>query len=191
VISTTPKRTIWPPETPIPSLPGTTLGDFWSWAFSDIVSNATRGVYAEFLVAKCLGLESLSRLEWDKADLEYGESLIEVKSSAYLQSLRHDKLSDIQFDVGKKRILIDGTNKYEPIPRRCAHCYVFALHAAKDETVADPLIVTQWRFFVMSVSEVANSFGRQKSAALARIESVDTETSYGRLRAVIDDKLRR
>ncbi len=37
---------------------GATLGDFWSWAYSDCINNTTRGVLAEFVVAKALGKPS-------------------------------------------------------------------------------------------------------------------------------------
>ena len=35
-----------------------TLLDFWRWSVSDLVSNATRGIFAEFLVAKALGINT-------------------------------------------------------------------------------------------------------------------------------------
>jgi hypothetical protein len=35
---------------------GYTLLDFWRWSASDLVSNATRGRLAEFIVAKALGI---------------------------------------------------------------------------------------------------------------------------------------
>ena len=32
-----------------------TVADFWRWAFSDLRDNTTRGILAEFLVAKAVG----------------------------------------------------------------------------------------------------------------------------------------
>ena len=46
-----------------------TLLDFWSWSASDLVSNATRGRLAEFIVANALGVESGIREEWAAYDL--------------------------------------------------------------------------------------------------------------------------
>jgi len=37
---------------------GFTLLNFWQWTASDLVSNSTRGVLAEFLVARALGVET-------------------------------------------------------------------------------------------------------------------------------------
>jgi hypothetical protein len=35
-----------------------TLGDFWSWAYSDVLSNRNRSVFAEFLVTAALDVRS-------------------------------------------------------------------------------------------------------------------------------------
>jgi hypothetical protein len=126
------------------------------------LSNGNRGVFAEFLVATCLGLSALPRVEWDKADLRYHHFLIEVKSAGYVQSWPQEHGSSaIRFDVSEKRGWDSVTNTYEQCSRRCADCYVFALHDEQDETVADPLDVLQWKFYVMSDAEVEEAFGRQ------------------------------
>lgn len=41
------------------------LSAFWQWSSSDLVSNAMRGVLAEFLVASALGLADGVRNQWD------------------------------------------------------------------------------------------------------------------------------
>jgi hypothetical protein len=44
---------------------GFDLADFWAWSVSDLVSNATRGRLAEYLVARALGLSTAGvRNEW-------------------------------------------------------------------------------------------------------------------------------
>lgn len=80
------------------------LLSFWRWSTSDIVSNATRGVLAEFIVVKAMGnISSSVRNEWDAYDLETDDGIkIEVKSAAYIQSWHQDKLSTISFLVQKK-----------------------------------------------------------------------------------------
>ena len=68
--------------------------DFWQWSASDILGNAMRGKFAEFVVACALGLEGGVRTEWDAYDLCTLECTpIEVKSSAYIQSWRQTKLT--------------------------------------------------------------------------------------------------
>ena len=39
----------------IPAL-GATVGDFWAWAYSDILNNVDRAVFAEFVVGSALGV---------------------------------------------------------------------------------------------------------------------------------------
>jgi hypothetical protein len=63
-----------------------TLLNFWRWSVSDLVSNATRGRLAEFIVASALGVECDVRAEWDAYDLTTTEGInVEVKSAAYIQ----------------------------------------------------------------------------------------------------------
>lgn len=75
------------PNNEIPGL-NYTFGDYWAWAYSDILSNVNRGVFAEFLVAKKLGVDvrNYPRMVYDCADIRYGSKTIQVKSSAYVQS---------------------------------------------------------------------------------------------------------
>lgn len=51
---------------------GETLGDFWAWGYSNILTNNLRGVFAEFLVGTALGAAGGARTEWDAFDLLYG-----------------------------------------------------------------------------------------------------------------------
>jgi len=61
------------PEDRILGVEGLSLGDFWSWAYSDILSNRNRSVFAEFIVGSALGVIDEPRIEWDAVDLRYGE----------------------------------------------------------------------------------------------------------------------
>ncbi len=80
---------------------GNTLGysllDFWRWSASDLISNATRGVLAEFLIATALSIPlDCVRDEWGAYDLTTPTGIkIEVKSAAYIQSWEQRKLSTI------------------------------------------------------------------------------------------------
>jgi hypothetical protein len=79
------------------------LLNFWKWSVSDLVSNATRGRLAEFIVAKALGISTEGvRDEWQAFYLLTLNGLkIEVKSAAYVQSWFQKALSPISFRVGK------------------------------------------------------------------------------------------
>jgi hypothetical protein len=45
------------------------LVDFWRWAFSDLVSNDVRSVFAEYLVGSALGVTGSTRISWAEFDL--------------------------------------------------------------------------------------------------------------------------
>jgi hypothetical protein len=115
------------------------LIDFWQWSQSDLVSNATRGILAEFIVASALELDLMVRREWDAIDFKTKKGLkIEVKSSAYLQSWYQDKLSKIIFDIAPTTGWCAETNTYSPEKKRHADIYIFCLLHHKDKQTVDP-----------------------------------------------------
>jgi hypothetical protein len=91
------------------ALPFDMLG-FWRWSFSDVVSNATRGVLAEYLVACALGVaEDRVREEWTAWDLTgLDGTRVEVKSAAYVQTWHQTRLSPISFGVPKRGRRLDA-----------------------------------------------------------------------------------
>lgn len=130
---------------------GLDLLSFWQWSTSDVVSNATRGVLAEYLVAGALGVaDGCIREEWAAYDLEARDGTrVEVKSAAYIQSWHQERLSQISFLVPKTRGWDRDTNLQDDDPRRKADVYVFALLAHTDQATLDPLDVSQWEFYVL------------------------------------------
>jgi excinuclease UvrABC ATPase subunit len=76
------------PKDEISDLNNTTIGEFWAWAYSDILLNVNRGIFAEFLVANRLGIDvrKYPRTVYDYIDIRYRGKTIEVKCSAYVQS---------------------------------------------------------------------------------------------------------
>jgi hypothetical protein len=125
--------------------------DFWRWSASDLLSNATRGRFAEFIVARALDVPlDQVRDEWGAYDLLTPEGTrVEVKSAAYIQSWHQTRPSIISFRVPKTRAWNAKTNLQETEARRQAEVYVFALLAHSDQTTIDPLNVNQWQFFVL------------------------------------------
>ena len=80
------------------------LLDFWTWAHSDMISNAERGRLAEYIVSRALQSPSPYRIEWDAVDVVASNGIkVEVKSSAYLQAWSQEKFSSIQFDIAPKK----------------------------------------------------------------------------------------
>jgi len=132
---------------------GCSVPDFWKWSASDLVSNATRGRLAEFIVAKALGMpvNTTVRDEWAEYDLAGpGGVKVEVKSAAFLQSWHQDRPSSIQFVVPKTRAWDPNTNVLSAEPKRQAEVYVFALLKEREnKDKLDPLDVDQWEFYVL------------------------------------------
>ncbi|MFH1852134.1 MAG: hypothetical protein ABIA75_07290 [Candidatus Neomarinimicrobiota bacterium] len=148
------------------------LLSFWIWSASDFISNTTRGILAEFIVAKGMGnISSGVRNEWEPYDLETDDGIkIEVKSAAYVQSWHQHKLSHISFRVQKKLVWEANTNRREGVAKRPADVYVFALLSHKDKMTIDPLNLKQWEFFVLP-TEVLNQ--RKRSQHSITLKSLD------------------
>ena len=90
------------PEHLLPGLGGHKIGDFWQWAYSDLLSNRNRSVLVEYFVGVALGVVEKPRVEWDAVDLRYRGFSIEVKSSAYCQSWPQKKTftDSVQYSQG-------------------------------------------------------------------------------------------
>ena len=129
------------PETKIPELGGATVGDFWTWAYSDVLINTTRGVFAEFLVGTALGVVGGIRSAWDSFDLLYEGAGIEVKSSAYVQSWPQDRPSGISWGIEERFPFDEDTNAWGEERKRSAECYVFCLYAGTERDAAEVLDV--------------------------------------------------
>ncbi|MBN2022834.1 MAG: hypothetical protein JW809_08555 [Pirellulales bacterium] len=151
---------------------GFDLLDFWRWSASDVVSNATRGRLAEYIVARALGIPTSSvRDEWAAFDLETENGTrIEVKSAAFLQSWHQDALSKIVFRVRPSRAWNPDTNQMVSQPARHAQVYVFALLAHRDKTTVDPLNVGQWQFFVLPAKTLNQRTRSQDSITLGSLQ---------------------
>lgn len=174
------------PEKEILGLGGVTLGDFWAWAYSDVVSNQNRGVFAEFIVGQALGAVGMPRVEWDAVDLHYAGKTIEVKASAYVQIWSQTKPSTITFDIAPKKGWDAATNTNSSQCVRNSDAYVFCLHAEKERNNIDVLDMRQWLFYVVNTLRLNERFGMQKSLALSRLEKLATPCAYGELKSCVD-----
>lgn len=163
------------------------LIDFWRWSVSDLLSNATRGRLAEFIVATTLQIPLTTvRDEWSAWDLTTPEGIkVEVKSAAYIQSWHQDHLSKISFDVQKKRAWDSESNKQDKISQRQAQVYVFALLAHQHKSTIDPLNMAQWEFYVLP-TEVLNQRQRsQHSITLPSLVKLCQAVAYTSIRSAV------
>lgn len=152
---------------------GFDLMGFWQWSASDLVSNATRGILAEYLVAQALGVADGVREEWAAYDLTTIDGThVEVKSAAYIQSWHQDHLSPIVFHVPKTRAWNSESNRQSEDIRRQADVYVFAVLANKIQSTLDPLDVSQWEFYVVPTAYLDNRTRSQHSITLPSLRAL-------------------
>lgn len=145
--------------------------EFWRWAFSDFLSNALRGVLAEYIVARAAGCTHRKRIEWAAYDLKTDSGLkIEVKSSAYLQSWQQTRPSAVRFDIGLRRGWDAETNLSAAEAGRTADVYVFCVFAEQERERANPLDLDQWFFLTCGTALLNAHFPAQKSVALSSLE---------------------
>lgn len=144
---------------------------FWRWSSSDLVSNAMRGVLAEYLVACALDVAGGTRVEWDAFDLVTRQGIkIEVKSAAYLQSWHQKQLSSISFDIHPTTGWDASTNTTSATRKRQADVYVFALLKHQNKATLDPLNVEQWAFYVLPAAVLDVKMPNQKRISLSTLE---------------------
>jgi hypothetical protein len=167
---------------------GADLFGFWRWAYSDLVSNATRGVLAEYIVGLALRcVEDGARVEWDKCDLRtpQGDS-VEVKSAAYVQTWHQRALSNISFDItpthGDAAVATVSAER-----KRQADVYVFCLLKHTDKATVRPLNLDQWEFYVLSTNRLNNLVGEQQSITLASLLKLSpSQATFADLRDCVE-----
>jgi hypothetical protein len=167
---------------------GLNVLSFWQWSASDLLSNATRGILAEYLVARALGDTEGARAEWDPFDATTESGIrVEVKSSAYLQSWHQNKLSRITFSTRPTFAWEADTSTLAEERKRQADVYVFCLLNHKEQATVDPLDLAQWTFFVISTERLNAKLGEQKSIGLNGLRLIGVEeTDYSNLASAVD-----
>ena len=165
------------------------LSDFWRWSVSDILSNATRGCFAEFIVATATNIDiTIVRDEWSEYDLVTPDKIkLEIKSSAYLQSWAQKKLSAISFSTKAHRF-DNITGKHNETPKRHADVYVFCLLHHENKQTVNPLDLNQWSFYVLATKELNGYTRSQHSITLKSLQRLTQPVIYTQLNSEIQIK---
>ncbi len=169
------------------------LSDFWKWSSSDILSNATRGRFAEFIVATATNIDTTivdeEYSEWNSFDLKTPTGIkLEIKTSAYLQSWGQEKLSEIKFSIKETQYWDIRTNKYYRPKIRHADVYVFCLLHHKDKQTVDPLNLNQWDFYILATKQLNDHMGRKDSIRLKPLQNLTNRVTYENLNAEVKIK---
>ena len=169
---------------------GISLLDFWSWSVSDLLSNATRGRFAEFVVATAINVDRTQlRDEWSAYDLETRDGIkLEIKSAAYIQSWFQRMLSKISFSIKPALYWDSITNKQSKIKSRHADVYVFCLLHHENKQTANPLNLNQWEFYVLATKELNDYTRSQHSITLKSLQKLTQSVLYEGLDVAIISK---
>ncbi|MFD1256803.1 hypothetical protein ACFQ3S_08335 [Mucilaginibacter terrae] len=168
------------------------LLDFLRWSVSDILSNATRGRFAEFIVATAVKLDIQQvRDEWGAYDLETPDGTkIEVKSAAYIQTWFQRSLSKISFSIKAALYWDSLTNLQSKIAKRSADVYVFCLLHHDNKQTCDPLNLDHWEFYVLATQELNLYTRSQHSITLKSLKKLTIAVNYEELNNEIIKKSR-
>jgi hypothetical protein len=160
------------------------LIDFWKWSVSDLLSNATRGRLAEFIVATATGVNILKpRDEWAAFDLITPDGIkIEVKSAAYIQSWDQKQLSKISFSTKAAYVWDSETNRQSVVASRSADVYVFCLLHHDIKQTCDPLNLDHWEFYVLATQELNKYTRSVSSITLRSLRKLVAPINYSQLK---------
>lgn len=148
------------------------IGDFWEWAYSDLLQNTTRGVLAEFIVAFLLGCDEDPRNPWDAYDLKLRDGrTIEIKTMSKLQGWVQGKLSKPKVVLTPTRRWDTQTGKYDEPQTFNADLYIFCYFKTDEHETADPLDLDQWEFFVFTRERIKKLLDGKKSISLKKLET--------------------
>lgn len=163
--------------TPIKS----TVLDYWSWAYSDLIRNVNRGAFAEFIVREAMNFQSENtpprtnfRISMDAYDLLGPDDIrIEVKSSAYIQALEDDHLARISFRIAPAKALdANGNYSDNSVYARHSDVYVFCVWTAKS-CEQDILDLSLWDFYVISTKLLDEKVPGQKTITFHSLLSLN------------------
>jgi hypothetical protein len=162
-----------------------TVADFWRWAFSDLRDNTTRGILAEFLVARAVGDQRTMRIGWDNFDAQAPDgTTIEVKCSAFLQSWAQKRHSELVFGRLSAREFDAVRNEYSVDVRVRADVFVFAVQTQREPAAYDMLDISHWEFWVVSASIIRQRAGRTVGISWVR-QHATGPLPYGQLAGAI------
>lgn len=164
------------------------LLEFWQWSTSDLLTNTTRGILAEFIVATDLGVDGMLQNDWESYDLTSENGIkIEVKASAYIQTWHQTKLSKITYSIKPTVGWNPVTNTFEGTPQRHSDYYIFCLLHHKDQKTINPLDLDQWTFYVLNTRTLDEKLPNQKTITLSSLLKLNpVECKYGQINKVLN-----
>ena len=159
---------------------GSSVLDFWSWAYSDLIRNVNRGAFAEFIVLEAMNNQSgitpprtNLRVSMDAYDLLSPDGIrVEVKSSAYIQAWESEYPARISFRIAPAKSL-DSSGNYSADSQYCRHSdvYVFCVWTAmsREQNILD---LSLWDFYVIATKTLDQKVPNQKTITFQSLLSL-------------------
>lgn len=159
---------------------GSSVLDFWSWAYSDLIRNVNRGAFAEFIVLEAMNnqsgitpLRTNFRVSMDAYDLLSPDGIrVEVKSSAYIQAWESEHPARISFRIAPAKSL-DSSGNYSADSQYCRHSdvYVFCVWTAmsREQNILD---LSLWDFYVIATKTLDQKVPNQKTITFQSLLSL-------------------
>lgn len=174
--------------------------DFWAWSMSRLIADGPRGDLAEFIVNTALGTDiSEPKRGWGECDILYpykdSKIRIEIKCSTLLQAWERPTPPKPVFSISKTLNcdIVDIGSGYRYIgrdgspPIRRSDIYVFCLFAEEDRARANPLILDQWRFYIVPTRTIDEQLGDQRKISLQGLDRIGAAgCSYDEIKPIID-----
>jgi hypothetical protein len=166
--------------------------DFWRWAFSDLRENTTRGVLAEFLVARAVGSTPSPGKSWDNFDVLTPSGVrVEVKASGYLQSWPQPRVSRLGFGRLAGFAWDENTGQFGDERDVRADVFVFAVQTCTEHEAYNALDVAQWQFYVVPAGAVRGAGYRSAGIAFVRKHADAGPLDFGEVAPAIEQASRR
>jgi hypothetical protein len=150
------------------------VSDFWAWAYSDLLQNTTRGVLAEYILSVLLDTIDEIRNPWDAYDLKLKNGkTIEVKTTSKLQAWAQKELSKPNIVLKPTRFWDPKTGEMQAKATFNADYYIFCYFTAEDHNKANPLDLSQWKFYIFSKKEIIELMANRKSITIDALNKLD------------------
>lgn len=170
-----------------------TLADFLNWAYSDLCDDVIKGIFAEWLVAKLLGIPTPRRYEWANSDLVSSRGTkIEVKASSYWQSWKAINPDGSAKDLARYPLQPDSGIRFSGLMAKDSidhhldkqgglksDLYVFCFQNEKVYEKWNAMDLSQWEFYLVPATSIttksvtlrwlkANGFGPLNPSQLSQ-----------------------
>lgn len=149
------------------------LSDFWSWAFGDLCDDDVKGIFAEWMVLRLLGIPSTRRISWANSDIITQNGVrIEVKASSYWQSWKlldesgKPRVPPLYYPISSRRSGVtfaglkarDAVTVPDPSTKATfkSDIYVFAFQHEEEPELWNAMDLSQWEFYVLPVKKLEN-----------------------------------